>query len=185
MRTLNKASRLGAQISLLLALMATGSFVMLRPYLDDQEQLFKQDRIDQVVKQGPVTVGHVDWKLDSLKASTTLVDDEGEEISMDKPAGSVIMLAKLTLTPRKGLYLKDGGFSCGAVLRDDRGNAWESQQAYGYPLATYCSDDDHPFAMNKPGTVVQIYVVPASAVSHLTGLTVENLDERRRVLITP
>ena len=185
MSSLNRASRLGAQISLMLALVATGTYVMLRPYLDDQERLYDQGRIDQVVKHGPLTIGNVEWKLDSLKAYTKLIDDEGEAISMDQPAGSVILVATLTVTPREGLYLKDHGFSCKAVLRDDRGNTWQTQQPYGFPLPTYCSDDDHPFTMDKPGQVAQVFVVPASAVPHLTGLVVEDLDERRRVLITP
>ena len=185
MSSLNRASRLGAQISLLLALVATGTYVLLRPYLDDQERLYDQGRVDEIVKQGPLTIGHVEWKLDSLKAYTKLIDDEGEEISMGQPAGSVIMVATLTVTPREGLYLKDHGFSCSATLRDDRGNNWAGQQPFDFPLPTFCSDDDHPFTMDKPGQVAQVYVVPASAVPHLTGLVLENLDERRRVLLTP
>jgi hypothetical protein len=184
-RIASRASRLTLQIALLMALLATGVFVMVRPYLDDDERLFDQGRINKVISKGPVTVGHVDWQLDSLQAYTRLVDNEGEEISLGAPAGSVIIVAKLTVTPRAGLYLKDRGFSCAAALRDDRGNMWDSQQAFGFPLPTYCSDDDHPFTMNKPGTVAQIYVVPKTAVPHLTGVVVGQLEERLRVLITP
>jgi len=185
MRTATRATRLAVQIALLVAVLATGVFVMLRPYLGDQEQVFRQGRIDQVVSKGPVTLANVEWKLESLKAYTRLVDDEGEEISLDAPAGSVIMLATFTVTPKEGLYLKDGGFSCGATLQDDRGNTWEGQSAFGLKIPTACSDDDHPFTMDKPGTVAQVYVVPSSAVPHLTGLVVEDSEAYRRVMITP
>ncbi|HET6989518.1 MAG TPA: hypothetical protein VFI00_23010 [Kribbella sp.] len=184
MRIASRATRLAAQISLLVALLSTGVFVMLRSYLDDDERLFGEGRINQVVSKGPVTVGKVDWQLDSLQAYNALVDDKGEKISLDQPAGSVIILATLTVTPRPGVRLKDHGFSCAAVLRDDRGNVWQSQQAFGFALPTYCTDDDHPFDLDKPGKLAQIYVVPASAVPHLTGVVVENLDERNRILIT-
>jgi hypothetical protein len=76
------------------------------------------------------------------------------------------------------------GFTCEAMLRDDRGNLWKSQSAYGYPLPTYCGDDDHPFTRNKTGRIAQVYVVPQSAVPHLTGIQVEDSVARRRVLLT-
>ncbi|WP_344233643.1 hypothetical protein [Kribbella hippodromi] len=180
-----RTSRLTVQISLLVSLLAVGVVVMLRPYIADEEQIYKQGRIDQVVSQGPVTIGHVEWKLESLKAYTTLVDDEGKPISLGAPAGAVVVVANLTATPRDGLFLKERGFSCGSTLRDDRGNSWEDQQAYGYPLPTYCSDDDHPFTMNKPAKVAQVYVVPKTAVPHLTGIVFEDFDERRRAMLTP
>ena len=186
MRIAGRATRLAAQISLLVALLATGLFVMLRSYLDDDERLYDEGRINQVVnKGGQVTIGNVEWKLDKLQAYTQLVDDEGEKISLDQPAGSVVMVATLTVTPREGIFLKDGGFSCSAVLRDDRGNMWQGQSAFGFEMPTSCSDDDHPFELGKPGTIAQIYVVPASAVPHLTGVVVENLDESNRFLIMP
>ncbi|MEU4196667.1 hypothetical protein AB0E69_32500 [Kribbella sp. NPDC026611] len=181
----SRAVRLTMQVALLLALLAGSAFVLLRPYLNDDERLFDEGRIDTVLKQGPVTVGHVEYKLDSLKVYSKLADKDGEEISVGAPAGSVYIVALLTVTPREGLYLKDKGFRCDVALRDDRGNSWSEQQAYGFPYPTYCSDNDHPFTMDKPGQVAQIFTVPASAVPHLTGVVVDDLGERRRVLITP
>jgi hypothetical protein len=185
MRSASKASRLAVQLGLLVALVAAGTFVMLRPYLSDDERIFDEGRINKVISQGPVTVGHVEWKLDSLKAYTTILDKDGEKISMGEPAGSIIIVATLTVTPRPGVFLKDRGFTCDALLRDDRGNTWDSEQPFDYPLPTYCGDDDHPFTMDKPAQVAKVYLVPKSAVPHLTGVTVEQLDERMRVLITP
>jgi len=185
MRLANCAVRLAAQISLLLGLLSTSAFLLTRTYLGDDEQIYNDGAITEVVSKGPVTIDNVEWKLDSLQTYTKLVDDEGEEISLGQPAGAVIIVATATVTPLDGLYMKDNGFSCSADLRDDRGNVWEGQQPYGYPVPTYCSDDDHPFTRNKPAKIAQVYVVPASAVPHLTGIQVENLEERRRVLLTP
>jgi hypothetical protein len=181
----SRASRLVVQLSLLLALLGTAAFVVLRNYLDDPERLFENGKIDQVISKGPVTVDHVDWKLDSLQAYTKLVDTDGEPIDLSEPAGSVIMVATLTVTPREGTYLKDKGFSCKAALTDDRGNTWDTQQPYKFKLPTYCSDDDFPFTLNKPGTIAQVYVVPASAVPHLTGVLVDDSDDYYRVMLTP
>jgi hypothetical protein len=185
MRIASRVSRLAVQIGLLAALLATASFVMLRPYLTDEERLYNEGRIDQVVSKGPVTVGTVEWKLDSLEAYARLVDDEGEKIAISQPAGSVIMVATMTVTPLAGEYLKDGGFTCTATLRDDRGNTWQGQTASDFKLPTDCNDDDHPFTPNKPGQVAQVYVVPASAVPHLNGLVVNDNDDYRSVMITP
>jgi len=181
----SRASRLAVQISLLVSLAATGSFVMLRPYLGDDETIYKDGRIDTVVSQGPVTVAHVEWKLDSLKAYTTLLDEDGEAIELGGPAGSMAVVATMTVTPRDGIYLKDKGFSCDAVLRDSKGNTWDNEQPYGYPLPTYCSDDDHPFTLNKSQQIAQVFIVPKNAVPNVTGVTVEDFSEHRRVLITP
>jgi hypothetical protein len=185
MRLANRAVRLAAQISLLLGLLSTSAFLLTRTYLGDDEQIYNDGAITEVVSKGPVTIDNVEWKLDSLQTYTKLVDDEVEEISLCQPAGAVIIFATATVTPLDGLYMKDNGFSCSADLRDDRGNVWEGQQPYGYPVPTYCSDDDHPFTRNKPAKIAQVYVVPASVVPHLTGIQVENLEERRRVLLTP
>ncbi|MFF0339151.1 hypothetical protein [Kribbella sp. NPDC004875] len=185
MKLASRVSRLAVQVSLLVSLASVGSFVMLKPYLDDDENMYKLGRIDTVVSQGPVTVAHVEWKLDSLKAYATLLDDEGEAIELGGPAGSIAVVATMTVTPRDGLFLKDKGFSCDAVLRDTKGNTWDNEQAFGYPLPTYCSDDDHPFTMNKSQQIAQVFVVPKSAVPNLTGVTVEDFSEHRRVLITP
>lgn len=186
MRVANRAFRLAAQISLLVGLLSTSGFLVTRTYLGDEEQVYNDGTVNEVAsKGGPVTIDHVEWKLDSLETYTRLVDDEGEEISMGQPAGAVIIVAKATVTGLDGLYMKDNGFTCSANLHDDRGNVWQAQQAFGYPLPTNCTDDDHPFTRNKPGQVAQIYIVPASAVPHLTGIVVETRDDFRRVLITP
>ena len=68
--------------------------------------------------------------------------------------------------------------------RDDRGNIWKGQQPYGYPLPTYCGDSDHTWTRNKPGKIAQVFVIPASAVPHLTGIQVEAQPKYRRYLIT-
>ncbi|TCC52970.1 hypothetical protein E0H75_04305 [Kribbella capetownensis] len=184
--TRHRAVRWGVQLALLLALLSTSSFLMLRDYIDNDEELFDEGRVTEVVKQGPVTIGDVEWKLDSLETYTTLVNDEGEEISLDdKPAGSVIVVAKMTVTPLDGLYMKENGFSCSANLRDDRGNLWQTKQPFKFALPTYCTNEDQPFYRNKPGVLAGVYVVPESAVPHLTGVVVQNLAERRRIILTP
>jgi hypothetical protein len=184
MKTSQRTMRLAAQISLLVALLATSSYLIVRTYLGDEEQIYNNGAVDEVVSQGPVVIGKVEWKLESLRPWTQLVDAEKKPIELDQPAGSVVIVAKIAITPKDGLKLDSDGFGCSAVLRDDRGNLWKSQSAYGFALPTYCGDDDHPFTRNKVGQLAQIYVVPKSAVPHLTGIQVEDLDERRRVLIT-
>jgi hypothetical protein len=184
-RITGRATRVTLQITLLLAMLSTGLFVMLRPYLTDDERLFDNGRITEVYEQGPATIGGVEWKLDSLQAYTILVDDEGESQDLGKPPGSVIMMATLTVTAGDQVRIKDGGFSCSAVLTDDRGNTWNNQGVFGLKVPTSCTDDENPFKAGKPATIAQVYVVPASAVPHLTGVLLENLDERRRILIEP
>lgn len=185
MRVANRAARLAAQISLLLALASTSGFLLVRPYIDNEETLFDEGRVTEVVGKGPVTIGKVEWKLDSLEAYTRLVDEDGKEISMSRPAGSVIIVAKATVKPLEGVYLKNRGFSCSANLRDDRGNTWQTKSPYKFPLPTYCTNDDFPFTINQARQIAQVYVVPKSAVPHLSGIVVQNLDERRRVILTP
>ncbi|MEV4266977.1 hypothetical protein [Kribbella sp. NPDC049584] len=185
MRLASRASRLTVQIALLVALLAAATIIMLRPYLTDTERIYEQGRIDEVVNQGPVTVAHVEWKLDSLKAYTTILDKDDEAIDMGGPAGSTIIVATLTVTPREGLFLKDKGFTCEATLRDTHGNTWDSGQPFDYPLPTYCGDDDYPFTMDKPQQIAQVYVVPKSVVPDLAGVTIEDFSDYRRVLITP
>lgn len=185
MNLASRASRLVVQASLMVGLLGLGSFTMLHPYLSDDEQLYKQGRVDEVVSQGPVTVQSIEWKLDSLKAYTSILNEDGEAIELDAPAGSIFMLATLTVTPRKGLMLKDQGFSCDALLRDSKGNTWDDTLATGYPLPTFCGDDDHPFTMDKPAKIAKVYIVPKSAVPNLVGLVVEDFYIHRRVLITP
>lgn len=180
----HRAVRLAAQISLLLALLATSVVLIVRTYLGDEETVYKEGNVNEVVNQGPVVIGDVEWKLESLQPWTELVDEEKEPIRLTKPAGSVILVAKVAITPRDGLKIGSSGFTCEATLRDDRGNLWKSQTPYGFPLPTYCGDTDHPFTRNKTGQVAKIFVVPESAVPHVSGIQVENLEERRRVLIT-
>jgi hypothetical protein len=188
MRRLNRAARLAAQISLLVALMSASGYLLTRVYLGDEEQVWNQGNVNELVQGGgPVTIEHVEWKLDSLQPYTKLVDDDGEVISMGAPAGSVVMVAKMTATPREGIYLKDGGFSCSANLRDDRGNVWApASSTSDWELPTSCfGGDDVKFELNKPGQIAHVYVIPADAVSHVTGLSIETRDGFRRVLITP
>lgn len=185
MKLASRASRLAVQISLLIALLGVGTFTVLHPYLSDSERLYGEGRIDEVVKQGPVTVQNIEWKLDSMKVYTAILNEDGEAIELDAPAGSTYVLATLTVTPLKGLQLDDKGFSCDAKLHDSKGNTWDDTQATGYPLPTFCGDDDHPFTIDKPGKVAKVYIVPKSAVPNLTGLTVEDFYVHRRVLITP
>lgn len=185
MKLASRASRLVVQIGLMIALLGVGTFTVLHPYLSDDEDLYKQGRIDEVVSQGPVTVQSVEWKLDSMKAYTAILNEDGEAIELDAPAGSIFVLATLTVTPRKGIQLDDRGFSCDALLRDSKGNTWDDTQATGYPLPTFCGDDDHPFTIDKPGKVAKVYIVPKSDVPNLIGLTVEDFYIHRRVLITP
>ncbi len=179
-----RAVRLAAQISLLLALLATSVVLVVRTYLGDEETVFKEGNVNEVVSQGPVLIGDVEWKLESLEPWTQLVDEEQEPIRLQQPAGSVILVAKLALTPKPGLKMNSTGFTCEATLRDDRGSEWKTQTPYGFPLPTYCGDSDHPFTINKTGVVAKIFVVPESAVPHISGIQVENNEERRRVLIT-
>ena len=189
MRGMNRAARLAAQISLLLALIATSAYLLTSVYLGDEEQVWNQGNVNERVDDGgPVTIGHVEWKLDSLQPYTRIVDDEQEEIGgMNAPAGSILMIAKLTATPRPGLYIKDGGFSCSANLLDDRGNIWApATSTSDWELPTTCfSDEKVKFEIDKPAQVAQIYVVPVSAVPHVIGISIQAREDFRRVLITP
>ncbi|MFI5710277.1 hypothetical protein [Kribbella sp. NPDC051620] len=180
MNRYQRALRLAAQIALLTALAATSAVLLLRPYLGDQDKMYRQGAVTEVVAQGPVTIADMRWKLESLEVYTQLVDKEKEKISLDQPAGSVVVVAKIALTPLAG----GSKLGCSATLRDDRGNLWKGQYASDYELPTSCSDDDHPFVRDKTGTLAQVYVVPESAVPHLTGVQVENLAEYQRVLLT-
>ena len=180
----NRLLRLTAQVSLLIALLAVSAFLLLRVYLDDAETVYDNGAVTEVVEQGPATIGLVEWKLDSLQPYTQLMDAEKKKIDLDQPAGSVVIVATASVTPKDGLKMDSDGFICEAKLRDDRGNLWKSQSAYGFPLPTYCGDDDHPFVRNRASKIAQVYVVPESAVQHLTGIQIENLEERRRILLT-
>ncbi|NEA33339.1 hypothetical protein [Streptomyces sp. SID13031] len=184
MKSPQRALRLAVQVSLLIALAATSAVLLLQTYLGDPEKVYKDGSVTEVVQQGPVTIDRVQWKLESLEAYTQLVDAEKKKISLDQPAGSVVIVAEVAITPLDGLAMGASGFTCVAKLRDDRGNIWESQSAYDFALPTSCGDDDHPFTRNKTGRLAQVYVVPESAVAHLSGIQVETRNDFRRVLMT-
>jgi hypothetical protein len=178
-----RAFRWTAQISMLATLLGLSSYLTVHNYLGDEERVYREGAVTEVVGHGPITIDHIRWQLDSMQPYTRLVDKEQKEIDdVEHPAGSVIILAKVSVTPLDGLKMNNG-FTCKAQLRDDRGNIWESQDAFGYELATYCGDDDRPIKRNETGKIAQVYVVPASAVPHLLGLQVEDLTDRRRVLM--
>jgi hypothetical protein len=181
---MNRTIRLTAQVSLLLTLLALSAFLLLRTYLGDAERVYNEGAVTEVVGQGPVTIGKVRWKLDSLQPYSQLADTEHKKIDLEQPAGSVVIVATASITPLDGLKMGASGFTCSAMLRDDRGNLWKAQSAYGLSLPTYCGDDQHPFTRNKTGRIAQIYVIPQSAVQHLSGIQVENSSEQRRVLLT-
>lgn len=181
----SRAARLAAQISLLLVLLATSCFLMLKTYLGDPEQNFNDGAINQVVDKGPVTAGRVGYQLDALTVYTRLVDEDGEEVKVLRPAGSVIVVAQLRVTPLDGLRMKDGGFLCFASLRDDRGNEWATTNAFKFVIPTSCSDSDHPLTRNKASKIAQVFVVPQEALPHLQGVLVVNRDGYERFLITP
>jgi hypothetical protein len=172
-----------SQLALLFILLGLSAYLTLRPHLGNKEGAWEEGAITEVSHRGPVTVGHITWKLDSLQAYTVLVDDEKEPIDLDVPAGATIIVAKASLTPGEGLRIDDG-FSCTTQLRDDRGNTWEPQNAFGFPLPTYCGDEDHPFPRNQTRQLAQVYVVPKSAVPHLLGISTEDREDLRRVLLT-
>jgi hypothetical protein len=172
-----------SQVALLLVLLSLSAYLMLRTYLDDEERRFNDGTVTEVVGRGPVEIGHIKWKIDSMQAYTRLVDDQKEPIDLDVPAGATIVLVKISITPLDGLRINNG-FTCEATLRDDRGNTWKKQDAYGLALPTYCGDDNHPIKRNHTGQIAQVYVVPKSAVPHLVGITTEYQEDLRRVLLT-
>jgi hypothetical protein len=183
----SRAFRWTAQISLLLALLGVSAYLTVHNYLGDEEQVYKEGAVTEVVGHGPVTIEKVRWQLDSMAPYTRLVNTDKKEIEIDDhPPGSVIILVTVSVTPLDGLRMNDGGFTCEAKLRDDRGNVWEDTDAFGYALATYCGDDDRPIKRNQTGKIAKVFVVPASAVPHLVGIQVEDQDQFvwRRVLLT-
>jgi hypothetical protein len=172
-----------SQVALFLVLLSLSAYLLLRTYLGDEGQRYNAGTVTEAVGRGPVEIGHIKWKLDSMQAYTRLVDDEKLPIDLDVPAGAMIILVKLSITPLDGLRINNG-FTCEAMLRDDRGNTWKGQDAYGLALPTFCADDDHPIKRNHTGQIAQVYVVPKSAVAHLVGITAEDGDDYRRVLLT-
>jgi hypothetical protein len=172
-----------SQVALLLVLLSLSAYLLLRTYLGDEEQLYNVGTVTEVVGRGPVEIGHIKWKIDSMQAYTKLVDDQKEPIDLDVPAGATIVLVKISITPLDGLRMNNG-FTCEALLRDDRGNTWKKQDAYGLALPTFCGDDEHPIERNQTAQIAQVYVVPKSAVPHLVGITTEYQRDYRRVLLT-
>ncbi|TDO54893.1 hypothetical protein EV643_101684 [Kribbella sp. VKM Ac-2527] len=185
MRISNRFFRLTAQLSLLVVLLGLSAYLLLRTYLGDEERLWNEGAVTEVVDGGPVTIEKVTWKIDSMQPYTRLVDEEKKAIEVDdNVAGSVVILVTVSVTPLDGLKMNDGGFTCDAALRDDRGNVWKSKDVFRLPLSTYCGNDDMPIKRNETGKIAKVFVVPASAVPHLTGIQVETREKFRRVLIT-
>jgi hypothetical protein len=181
-----RAYRWIGHLSLLLTLLGIAAYLTVSNYLGDAERVYQEGAVTEVVGHGPVEVAKVRWQLDSMQAYTRLVGEDKKEITMDHPAGSVIILVKVSVTPLDGLKMNDGGFTCDANLRDDRGNVWEPTSVFGFELATYCGDDDRPIKRNQTGKIAKVYVVPASVVPHLIGVEVEDASYEvlRRVLLT-
>lgn len=185
MRRTDRTLRLTVQIALLVALASLSAFLLVRTYLGDPEGTFKSGSATELVAKGPVTLEHVRWQVDSMQPYTQLVDEDGRRVGLENNVpGSVVIAVRVTLTPLDGIKLNDGGFLCAASLRDDRGNVWKNQDLSTSLGQTSCSDDDHPVTVNRPAKIVKLFVVPASAVPHLSGLQVASNDELRRVLIT-
>ncbi|ADB29138.1 hypothetical protein Kfla_0007 [Kribbella flavida DSM 17836] len=185
MKVSDRVFRLTAQVALLLTLLALSAFLLLRTYLGDEEQVWNDGAVTEVVERGPVTIDKVTWQVESMQPYARLADEQRKEIPVDGlTAGAVVVLVKVKLTPLDGLRMGGGGFTCEASLRDDRGNVWKSVEVFRLPLTTYCSNDDKPLKRNQANEVAKVFVVPASAVEHLNGIQVETRQDFRRVLIT-
>lgn len=183
---MNRAVRLAAQLSLLLVLLSTCVYLILRTYLADEETIHKEGHVSEIHEHGgPVTIGDIEWKLESLQPYQHLVDKEGKKAEVDQPAGAVLMVAILSVTPREGTKVDDDGFNCDAKLRDDKGNVWDDTGVYSYSLPTYCGDNDTKWALDKTSKVAKIFVIPGKLAPGVLGIEVESLRERRRALITP
>ncbi|TWD80601.1 hypothetical protein FB561_1684 [Kribbella amoyensis] len=188
MKLSDRAFRLTAQAALLVTLLGLSAFLLLRTYLGDDERVFEEGAVTEVVSKGPVTIDNVTWKLDSMQPYTTLVDKDKKAIKLDNQvAGTTVVVVTSELTVLEARRYNDGGFTCDAMLRDDRGNVWKSQSVFrDFPLPTYCSDNDNPIKRNEPTKIAHVFVVPSSAVQHLTGIQVESTEvgDFRRVLFT-
>jgi hypothetical protein len=184
----SSAVRLASRIALLVILLAAAVLLTVRPTLGDEDTFEKESPITQVVKRGPVEVDDLEWKLESLKVYTRLVNAETQEpVDLEVPDGATIVMATMSLKPNERTILNDG-FACDAELMDDRGNLWEDENAFGIALPTYCGDDELKIERGKAFKIAKVFVVPKEAVPHLTGvITPESgtLSADRRVLITP
>lgn len=183
---LDRALRLTAKLSLLIALASLSTFLLVRTYLGNPETIYKEGTVTDTVSKGPVTLENVRWQVGKMQPYTQLVDEDGERVGLQNNVpGSVVIAVHLTVTPLPGLdRMGSGGFVCETQLRDDRGNIWKNQDLSSTLGVSSCTDDDHPMKENQPNKLVKLYVVPASAVPHLVGIQVGSLDEFRRVLIT-
>lgn len=179
--------RIATQVGLLVTLLALSVFLGVRTTLGSQNTVEKRGPVTKVVKKGPVTVENVVWRLDQLQVFTRLVNEDKEPVELEVPDGATIVKATLTLTATERTRLNKG-FSCDAMLRDDRGNVWEDKDVSGVELPTFCGDYELKIERSKPFKIVKIYVVPKEAVPHLVGLVtpeVGNTSADERVLITP
>ena len=180
--------RVASRIGLLLTLLALSVFLGVRTTLGSQDTVQKRQPVTKVVKKGPVTVDTVVWRLDKLQLFTRLVKLNKEPIDLDVPDGAVVAKATLTLTATDRTKLDDG-FTCNAVLRDDRGNTWEDEDVVsGLDLPTYCGDSDLDIVRGKPFQVALVYLIPKESAKHLVGLMTPGTDNSsvdERVLITP
>ena len=181
------ALRVASRIALLLTLLVLSVYLGVRTTLGAEDAVQRQQPITKVVKKGPVTVDTVVWRLDKLELFTRLVKPDKDPVDIDVPDGAIIVKATLTLTATERTRLNNG-FSCNAMLRDDRGNVWEDTDAFGIDLPTFCGDDDLNIVRGKPFQVAKVYVVPKETTKHITGIMTPGTDNSsadERVLITP
>lgn len=177
---------LTSRFALLLTLVVAAVYLMTSPYLDDT-QTTEENEVTGVVRAGPVAVnGEVEWELLSLRAYTRLVKKDGKQATIDVPSGATIVVAELSAKALAGAKVDEDGFLCAVELRDDRGSTWPEQGVFGLPTPTSCSDFEHPFKRGVAGKVAKVFVVPKSAVPHLTGVVAPPVGTRsdNRVLIT-
>lgn len=179
--------RIASRVGLLLILVSLSVYLGVRTTLGSDDPIGAHAPITKVVKKGPATVDTVVWRLDKLQLYTRLVDDKLEPVDVDVPDGAVIVKVTLTLTATERTKLNKG-FTCEAVLRDDRGNVWEDENAFGIELPTYCGDDDLKIVRGKPFQILKIFVIPKEAVPHIVGVMTpgtNNNSAKERLLITP
>lgn len=179
---------LAGRIALVLCLFALAVYFVVRPFLgDDYENMQRAKTINRVVERGgPATVDGIEWKVNSMKAYTRLLDTDREAIDLDVPAGAIIVVVDATVKADKTVVVDSDGYACNAELVDDRGNRWEEKSAYDYPTPTSCNASDNPAEREVPYKVAKVFVVPKSAVPHLLGIIVPpETRTEQRTLIRP
>lgn len=121
---------LAGRIALVLCLFALSVYFVVRPFLgDDYENMQRAKAINQVVERGgPVKVDGIEWKVNSMKAYTRLLNEDREAIDLDVPAGAIVVVVEATVTADKTVVVDGEGYSCNAELADDRGNRWEEER---------------------------------------------------------